>query len=104
MTPFAGVGVNVAMQDSLVLAESILTHLGYPHPSPSPLPSASASAMPPSSPSSTVSSTFDPSMAAAIKEYETEMLPRAEQFAQQTLMYLDLFFHKRGGLAMVEHF
>lgn len=43
-------------------------------------------------------------MAAAIKEYETEMFPRAEQFAQQTLMYLDLFFHKRGGVAMVEHF
>ncbi|KAJ2904203.1 FAD binding domain protein [Zalerion maritima] len=78
MTPFAGVGVNVAMQDSLFLAQRILAHLS--------------------------SDARDPSMAQAIKEYESEMFERAEQHAKQTLMYLDLFFHNRGGVAMVEHF
>lgn len=84
MTPFAGVGVNVAMQDALELARAII---------------ASKSTW-------SSSDTFGAgsSLAAATKEYETAMFARAHKFAKETWMYLGLFFHQRGGIAMVEHF
>lgn len=82
MTPFAGVGVNVAMQDSLILARQIVV-----------------------SKSQWVSiESQRHSIAEAIAEYETDMFARAESFAKETMMYLNLFFNARGGSAMVEHF
>ncbi|KAK2741489.1 hypothetical protein FQN57_005622 [Myotisia sp. PD_48] len=76
MTPFAGVGVNVAMQDALVLGRNIIK----------------------------LRNEGVKSFASAVSDYETEMFDRAEKYATQTMMYLGLFFHERGGVAMVEHF
>ena len=76
MTPFAGVGVNVAMEDALKLGRSIVTNKQ--------------------------ASSFNRS--AAISAYEDEMFARAEVYAKETWMYLNLFFHERGGQAMWEHF
>lgn len=80
MTPFAGVGVNVAMEDALHLARNII-------------------ASKPSWPTNRRSG-----LATALAAYEAEMFIRAEDYAKQTWMYLGLFFHERGGIAMVEHF
>ena len=79
MTPFAGVGVNVAMEDALHLARNIIA-------------------------AKDLWQTDKSAMATALKEYEAEMFVRAEEYAKQTWMYLGLFFHERGGIAMVEHF
>jgi 2-polyprenyl-6-methoxyphenol hydroxylase-like FAD-dependent oxidoreductase len=84
MTPFAGVGVNVALEDALHLARNIIAHKGDWHA----VPQADGRI----------------GLAAALKEYEEAMFVRAEEFAKQTWMYLCLFFHERGGIAMVEHF
>jgi 2-polyprenyl-6-methoxyphenol hydroxylase-like FAD-dependent oxidoreductase len=83
MTPFAGVGVNVAMEDALELAKAIIARK-----------------------SNWEASTFHDSisLSAAVKEYEIEVFVRAEKYAKETWMYLGLFFHERGGVAMVEHF
>ncbi|KAI1086599.1 hypothetical protein F5B19DRAFT_498210 [Rostrohypoxylon terebratum] len=80
MTPFAGVGVNVAMKDALDLAHSIIgkeTELEQKDPL---------------------------SLDVRLPKFEVEMWARAKQNAEATMMYQDLFFHKRGGVAMVEHF
>lgn len=82
MTPFAGVGVNVAMEDALHLARNIIA----------------------SKPSWPTETERRSSLAAALAKYEAEMFVRAEDYAKQTWMYLGLFFHERGGIAMVEHF
>jgi 2-polyprenyl-6-methoxyphenol hydroxylase-like FAD-dependent oxidoreductase len=73
MTPFAGVGVNVAMQDALELAHAI-------------------------------HGTAQQRLADRLAAYEEDMWKRAKQNAEATMMYQDLFFHERGGIAMVEHF
>ena len=78
MTPFAGVGVNVAMEDALHLARQII--------------------------SARNSWLTKSALAAALQVYEKDMFVRAEEYAKQTWMYLGLFFHERGGVAMVEHF
>ena len=80
MTPFAGVGVNVAMEDALHLARNIIA-----------------------SKTSWVTE-HRSGLAAALQKYEAEMFVRAEDYAKQTWMYLGLFFHERGGIAMVENF
>lgn len=80
MTPFAGVGVNVAMEDALHLARNIITS------------------------KSSWSTEHKSPLATALANYEAEMFIRAEDYAKQTWMYLGLFFHERGGIAMVEHF
>ncbi|KAK5031094.1 hypothetical protein LTS07_004829 [Exophiala sideris] len=67
MTPFAGVGVNLAMFDSLALARAIVACGG------------NAEHMPD-----------------AIKAYEQEMFPRAEQFAQRTARGLVGHFSANG--------
>lgn len=72
MTPFAGVGVNVAMEDALELSASLIKNGNM--------------------------------VADALREYETNMWRRAHKTAELTMMYLGLFFHERGGVAMVEHF
>ena len=77
MTPFAGVGVNVAMEDALSLATQIKQWKQ----------------------SGASSSLIEP-----ICAYEEEMFARAEGYAKETMMYLDLFFHERGGIAMCEQF
>lgn len=79
MTPFAGVGVNVAMEDALHLARNIIA-------------------------AKDLWETDKSAMATALQKYETEMFVRAEEYAKLTWMYLGLFFHERGGIAMVEHF
>lgn len=79
MTPFAGVGVNVAMEDALHLARNIVA-------------------------AKDSWQTDRLSLAAALQKYEADMWVRAEEYAKQTWMYLGLFFHERGGVAMVEHF
>lgn len=73
MSPFAGVGVNAAMEDALELAQAIKRE-----------------------PNGDLSS--------AVKGYEQNMFARAEQYAKQSWTFLKLFFNKRGGLAMMEHF
>lgn len=85
MTPFAGVGVNVAMEDALSLAtqikewkQNVWDKAG---------PDASSSLL------------MEP-----IRAYEEEMFTRAERYANETMMYLNLFFHERGGIAMCEQF
>lgn len=75
MTPFAGVGVNVAMKDSLELSHAIL--------------GAGDEAQ---------------SLDKRLETFEVDMWARAKQNAEATMMYQDLFFHERGGIAMVEHF
>jgi 2-polyprenyl-6-methoxyphenol hydroxylase-like FAD-dependent oxidoreductase len=77
MTPFAGVGVNVAMEDALSLATQIKQWKQ----------------------GGISSSLIEP-----IRAYEEEMFVRAEGYAKETMMYLDLFFHERGGVAMCEQF
>ena len=72
MTPFAGVGVNVAMEDALKLGRSIVANPKDLH--------------------------------IAVKTYDIDMFARAEVYAKETWMYLNLFFHDRGGHAMCAHF
>lgn len=85
MTPFAGVGVNVAMEDALSLAtqikqwkQNVWDKAGS---------DASSSLL------------IEP-----VRAYEEEMFARAERYANETMMYLNLFFHERGGIAMCEQF
>lgn len=84
MTPFAGVGVNVAMEDALELSREIR---------------AGHDAGEWSSQDS-----LRKSLAQAIQRYEKSMWARAEENAKATWMYLGLFFNQRGGHAMIEHF
>ena len=74
MSPFAGVGVNVAMEDALELAQHIINR------------------------------GTQKNLATAVSGYEDAMFDRAEKYANQSWMFLNLFFHKRGGEAMMEHF
>jgi 2-polyprenyl-6-methoxyphenol hydroxylase-like FAD-dependent oxidoreductase len=78
MTPFAGVGVNVAMKDSLELAHAIIGDSGDHGDS--------------------------ASLSDRLAKFEVDMWARAKQNAEATMMYQNLFFHERGGIAMVEHF
>ncbi|KAF1949862.1 FAD/NAD(P)-binding domain-containing protein [Byssothecium circinans] len=73
MTPFAGVGVNVAMSDALDIFYAI-------------------------------NGAGKGNLSERLQDFEVKMWKRAKQNAEATMMYQDLFFHKRGGIAMVEHF
>lgn len=73
MTPFAGVGVNVAMKDALQLAHAICEPDRV-------------------------------NLSDSLRKFEVEMWKRAKSNAEATMMYLDLFFNERGGVAMVEYF
>ncbi|GKZ95734.1 hypothetical protein AnigIFM59636_009742 [Aspergillus niger] len=84
MTPFAGVGVNVGMEDALELARAIIARKSSWEDG---QPFAGAN-----------------SLSAAVGQYEQAMFPRAEGYARETWMYLNLFFNERGGHAMCEHF
>ncbi|KAF2490813.1 FAD/NAD(P)-binding domain-containing protein [Lophium mytilinum] len=86
MTPFAGVGVNVAMEDALDLALKLKQWKQEVWDKADP---SSASDLP---------------LIEPVRKYEEEMFVRAERYAKETMMYLDLFFHERGGSAMCEHF
>ena len=82
MTPFAGVGVNVGMQDALDLSREILATQN--------------------SWSSRIAT--QAALVTALEAYETSMWKRAETNARATWMYMGLFFNPRGGHAMIEHF
>lgn len=84
MTPFAGVGVNVGMQDALELARVIIARKSGRD-------------------SSTLFSDRT-SLAVALKEYEATMFVRAEENAKATWDYLGIYFNPRGAIKMVEHF
>lgn len=71
MTPFAGVGVNLAMLDSLTLANAITACEGNAE-----------------------------RLSDAIKAYEQEMFPRTEEFAQRTAKGLASHFSANGVEAM----
>lgn len=84
MAPFAGVGVNVAMEDALELARVIVSCRDIC--------------------AVTDVSTHASHLSDAVRTYEEAMFVRAESYAKETMMYLDLFFHDTGGRAMCEHF
>ncbi|KAI0814538.1 monooxygenase [Xylaria sp. FL0064] len=84
MAPFAGVGVNVAMEDALQLAQSLVTCKGIC--------------------AKTALNTHEHHLSDAVRKYEGDMFVRAEAYAKETWMYLNLFFHERGGRPMCEHF
>lgn len=84
MTPFAGVGVNVAMEDALDLGRAIIS-----------CKSAWDDAR---------EFTGSNALSVAVRGYEEAMFVRAEKYAKETWMYLNLFFNLRGGHAMVEYF
>ncbi|OAG08643.1 FAD/NAD(P)-binding domain-containing protein [Paraphaeosphaeria sporulosa] len=84
MTPFAGVGVNVAMEDALSLGLKLKQWKREVWDQ---------------SPEQGVSTIIQPTSA-----YEQEMFARAEAYGKETWMYLNLFFHEKGGRPMLEHF
>ncbi|KAI1120261.1 hypothetical protein F5Y10DRAFT_258767 [Nemania abortiva] len=84
MTPFAGVGVNVAMEDALQLVRSLVACRDVC--------------------AKTAVKTHERHLSDAVRDYEEAMFIRAEAYAKETWMYLNLFFHERGGHAMCEHF
>ncbi|KAI0447486.1 hypothetical protein F4803DRAFT_558854 [Xylaria telfairii] len=84
MTPFAGVGVNVAMEDALQLARSLVACQRVC--------------------AKTAVNTHERHLSEAVRSYEDAMFLRAEAYAKETWMYLNLFFHERGGQPMCDHF
>lgn len=74
MTPFAGVGVNAALLDSLMLARAIISH---------------------------VQDSEKSSLDQAIKRYEEDMFPRAKAFMQKTERGLIKHFSAGGNGDMV---
>ncbi|KAF7947887.1 hypothetical protein EAE96_008964 [Botrytis aclada] len=84
MTPFAGVGVNVAMEDGMELARAVIAR----------------------KPNWEGKEKFEDAagLSEAVRKYELAMFDRAEGYAKETWMYLNLFFNERGGHAMVESF
>lgn len=84
MTPFAGIGVNDAMQDALELSRELGAH-------------QETDGEGESSPIS------QETIGKALKRYEESMWQRSNESAQATWMYLGLFFNPRGH-AMIEHF
>lgn len=77
MTPFAGVGVNAAMTDALELGKAIIS-------------------------SSEAQDEGD--LARSVAQYESEMFPRAEMFAQKTLKNLKGHFSTGGSEAFAGRF
>lgn len=82
MTPFAGVGVNVGMQDALELSKRIIARKDE----------------------WATESELKASIAAATKEFELEMWPRAKANAEKTWEYLGVFFNPIGAEGMVQYF
>ncbi|KAI0165218.1 monooxygenase [Hypoxylon sp. FL1284] len=78
MPPFAGVGVNVAMQDALVLARQII---GVKD-----------------------STDMSGSVSQAIRNYEEEMFDRAEAYVRETMQLQDMQFSERGPYPLAEYF
>lgn len=76
MCPFAGVGVNVGMEDALQLARQI----------------------------SSYRDDWKTGLATATKEYEQEMFARAEKNAAKTWEYTAVFFNPVGAEYMVQYF
>ncbi|OCL12580.1 FAD/NAD(P)-binding domain-containing protein [Glonium stellatum] len=77
MTPFAGVGVNAAMTDSLDLGRSIVAYKESPQ---------------------------EKSLADVVKDYELRLFPRGEKFAQKTMNGLNKHFSANGTQEMAGRF
>ena len=88
MTPFAGVSVNVGMQDALELSQAVIQNLHN---------RKGKSMAPPDKESRS-------SLHGAMREFEGKMWTRAEEDAKLTWEFLGLFFNDRGPRAMIEHF
>ena len=80
MTPFAGVGVNVAMADAMELAKEVIQRKD-----------------------SVTAKVFSDSynISAAMKAYEASMFERSKRDAQKTKKNLGLHFSAKGGDEMV---
>jgi len=81
MTPFAGNGVNAAMQDALDLGMKIVSWKNQ------------------RGPDEDVEGMDD-----YVRKFEKEKFVRAKAQAEQTMEFMGLFFNARGGHAMVEFF
>lgn len=99
MAPFAGVGVNVAMHDALELAHCIISRKDRFED-----PAAYSIHYLDHGFGDSPWTLMNDAIGHITGVYESEMFKRAEKNAKETMMYLDLFFHERGGIAMVEHF
>lgn len=84
MCPFAGVGVNVGMQDALELARRLISRKAKLN-----------------SPEASVRKA---NFVAALKDYELEMFSRAESNAKKTWEYMNVFFNPVGAEFMVQYF
>ena len=83
MAPFAGVGVNAAMEDALMLSRQIAeTRRGQWH----------------------SKTDMHSTLTTAVRDYERAMWGRAETYAHATWKYLNLFFHADGAKALIDHF
>lgn len=74
MTPFAGVGVNAAMTDSLDLGRSIVGYTETPH---------------------------EKSLVDVIKDYDLRLFPHGERFAQRTMNSMNKHFSATGSEELV---
>jgi 2-polyprenyl-6-methoxyphenol hydroxylase-like FAD-dependent oxidoreductase len=68
MTPFAGVGVNLAMVDALKLAKTLVEYAGEKE-----------------------------NLVTALREFETEMFERADEYARKTRDNMQSHFSANGG-------
>ncbi|KAI8946986.1 hypothetical protein F4801DRAFT_592949 [Xylaria longipes] len=78
MPPFAGVGDALQLARSLVACRDVCAKAAV--------------------------RTHERHLSDAVRDYEEAMFVRAEAYAKETWMYLNLFFHERGGHPMCEHF
>ncbi|KAL2880323.1 hypothetical protein SGCOL_004373 [Colletotrichum sp. CLE4] len=80
-TPFVGEGVNMAMYDALKLAESIIKHRGA---------------------ESNEEGKDASELEKAVKEYETEMFGRAQDFIKRCIMSEEIFFAEDGARRFID--
>lgn len=78
MSPFAGVGVNLALFDAVELAKAVIAHCKPGH----------------------APDDISTQLAAAVREYESSMFERAEENARRTWRNLEVFFSP-GGIGKI---
>jgi 2-polyprenyl-6-methoxyphenol hydroxylase-like FAD-dependent oxidoreductase len=103
MTPFAGVGVNMALADAKDLADEVLKACGTGVAGETQKNDAAPTPVPASAPSGTTAATTSattspaPRVVQAIAAYEAKMYPRAHGAAKKTAHGLLMHFSKDGG-------